>query len=192
MKKLLVAIVLICVTFVNTAEKKYGKEITLKEKTSVSTILTSPEKFEGKTVLVEGKILNVCQKKGCWIEVAGVKKGEKIKVKDGEIVFPKNSKGKTALVEGVVAAAKTDECGKDDKDASCCSKDKDAKVSTEKKESGCSKAGEAACGSKDSKTSSCSQHKDTKASTDKKEKSCCSGEETVKAYQIQGLGAVIR
>lgn len=104
-RSFLIIALFLFVTKINAEGEKYGKEITLKDKTPVTSILSSPEKFEGKTVLVEGKILNVCQSMGCWIEVSGENEGEKIlvKVEDGVIVFPKDSKGKTALVEGVVA-----------------------------------------------------------------------------------------
>lgn len=136
MKKLIAILILISVVSIH-AEEKLGKAITLKEKTSVSKILSSPEKFEGKTVLVEGEILGVCDDKGCWIEIAGTKKDEKIKIKveDGVIVFPKEAKGKTALVEGVVALVKAEGCEdkemaekKDGEDAGCCSKDKTKKA----------------------------------------------------------------
>lgn len=84
--------------------EKYGKEITLKEKTNISDILSNPEDYVDKTVLVEGEVLDVCPMAGCWIEVASNVEGEKIKVKvkDGEIVFPMEAKGKDALVEGKV------------------------------------------------------------------------------------------
>ena len=41
---------------------------------------------------------------GCWIELSSDAEGEqiKVKVKDGEIVFPMDAKGSTALVEGKV------------------------------------------------------------------------------------------
>jgi len=83
---------------------KYGKDITLKEKTNISDILSNPEDYLDKTVLVEGEVLDVCSMMGCWIELASNVEGEKIKVKvkDGEIVFPEEAKGKDALVEGTV------------------------------------------------------------------------------------------
>lgn len=83
---------------------KYGKEISLKEKTKISTILKNPKDFVGKKVLVEGNVVGVCEKRGCWIELASDKPFQKIKVKvkDGEIVFPLEEKGKSALVEGQV------------------------------------------------------------------------------------------
>ncbi|HEX7358812.1 MAG TPA: DUF4920 domain-containing protein, partial [Ignavibacteriaceae bacterium] len=83
---------------------KYGKEISLKEKTSISKILEQPEEYVGKTVLVEGEILEVCAMAGCWMELKSDVENQKVKVKvkDGDIVFPVEAKGKSALVEGTV------------------------------------------------------------------------------------------
>ena len=83
---------------------KYGKEITLEEKTNISDILADPETFIDKTVLVEGEVLDVCPMMGCWIELkSDSEEGKiKVKVKDGEIVFPKEATGKMATVEGTV------------------------------------------------------------------------------------------
>ncbi len=83
---------------------KYGEDITLKEKTNISDILSNPEVYLDKAVLVEGEILDVCPKMGCWMEIKSDVEGEKIKVKvkDGDIVFPEEAKGKIALVEGKV------------------------------------------------------------------------------------------
>jgi hypothetical protein len=84
--------------------KKYGKEISLKEKTKISKILENPTQYVGKKVLVEGLIVDVCSKRGCWLELSSDKEFQKIKIKvtDGEIIFPMESKGKTAVVEGEV------------------------------------------------------------------------------------------
>jgi hypothetical protein len=95
-------LVLISALLVNAGQKEYGKKLTLKEKTKISTILQTPEKYVGKKLLVEGTILAVCEKRGCWMEIASDKESQKIKikVKDGEIVFPLTGIGKNALVEG--------------------------------------------------------------------------------------------
>ena len=55
MKKMCAVLVLVLIStlFVTAAQKEYGKKITLKEKTKISVILQSPEKFVGKKVLVE-------------------------------------------------------------------------------------------------------------------------------------------
>ncbi len=82
----------------------YGAALTLTEVTRVSTILETPESYIGERVLVEGMIVEVCEKKGCWVDVASDREFEKIqiKVEDGVIVFPLSARGKQALVEGVV------------------------------------------------------------------------------------------
>lgn len=114
--------------------KKYGKEITsTTEKVNVSELLKNPKNYEGKKVLVEGTILNVCEKRGCWIELSSDKEFEsiRVKVKDGEIVFPMEAKGKTAVVEGEFYSfeVETDaECSgkecEDEKDKEKCNHDK--------------------------------------------------------------------
>ena len=82
----------------------YGKGITLKETTSWSQIMEKPEQYEGKQVLLTGTVVEVCPKRGCWIDLSTDKEFEKVKVKvkDGEIVFPLSAKGSEAMVEGVV------------------------------------------------------------------------------------------
>lgn len=92
------------VILAQTDEANLGAEITLTEKTNISDILADPESYLDQTVLVEGEILDVCSMMGCWMELKS-DDGEgmiKVKVKDGEIVFPVEAKGSTALVEGKV------------------------------------------------------------------------------------------
>lgn len=83
--------------------EKFGRDITLTERTKISEILSNPESFVGKKVLVEGEVLDVCQKAGCWMELKSDKEGKiRIKVKDGDIVFPVSAIGSNAVVEGPV------------------------------------------------------------------------------------------
>lgn len=87
----------------NAEDKKFGKGVTLKESTKISDILENPVDFLGKTVMVEGEVADVCQKAGCWLEVTDASaKKIRVKVKDGEIVFPKKSKGRKIKAEGMV------------------------------------------------------------------------------------------
>jgi len=105
-KQLIVPIaILFCgLLFAQTDNGKFGSEISLEEKTNISDILNSPEDYLDQKVLVEGEVLDVCQKMGCWMELKSDVEGEKIKVKvkDGDIIFPVEAKGQTALVEGTV------------------------------------------------------------------------------------------
>jgi len=100
---LFVTILIVDVPLLNSGDKeKYGEEITVKEKTKISKILNNPEYYLDKTVLVEGEVLDVCPMAGCWIKLSSDVEGEqiKVKVKDGEIIFPMEAKGSIALVEG--------------------------------------------------------------------------------------------
>lgn len=85
--------------------KQFGKPLTVKKATKVSEILANPEKHDGKRVLVEGPIVDVCAKRGCWIQIGSDKEFEMIqfKVDDGVIVFPMEAKGKKVRAEGIVS-----------------------------------------------------------------------------------------
>ena len=86
-------------------DKSFGAGIKLAQSTSIDAILASPKDWNGKTVRVEGMIVDVCPKRGCWMELAGDKPGQKLKFKvtDGEMVFPMDAKGRRATAEGVIA-----------------------------------------------------------------------------------------
>ncbi|MCB0283773.1 MAG: DUF4920 domain-containing protein [Calditrichae bacterium] len=103
MKKFIIAVLFISILWAADT-KNFGEDLTLKETTAISTILESPEKYVDQKVMVEGRVLDVCKKRGCWITVSSDKDFESImvKVEDGVIVFPQESKGKMARVEGVI------------------------------------------------------------------------------------------
>jgi len=85
--------------------KTFGAGVSVAEVTSISKILATPEAFKDKTVKVEGMVLDVCPKRGCWFEIAGEATGQKLKFKvvDGEMVFPVDSKGMYAQAQGKVS-----------------------------------------------------------------------------------------
>ncbi len=84
------------------AAEKFGKGLTLSQPTPVATILASPDQYVGKTVQVRGKVSEVCTMMGCWMQLVDNKDGMRIKVNDGEIMFPKDAVGKTATAEGML------------------------------------------------------------------------------------------
>ena len=86
--------------------QSYGDGVTLDEVTKVSNSFADPQAYLGKTVVVEGTVVKVCKKRGCWMDIAGDKEFEKIqvKVRDGVMVFPLSAMGKTARVQGTVEA----------------------------------------------------------------------------------------
>ncbi|HJZ99328.1 MAG TPA: DUF4920 domain-containing protein [Candidatus Solibacter sp.] len=96
---------LIAATFalfaLSAADLKLGKPLTIKEPLPIAAVLAKPADYVGKTVQVKGKITEVCEMMGCWMDLTN-DEGQKlrIKVNDGEIEFPKDSAGKTAIAEG--------------------------------------------------------------------------------------------
>lgn len=83
----------------------FGAGVKLTSSMNVATLLADPKAHVGHSVRVEGMIVDVCPKRGCWMDLAGEAPGQKVrfKVTDGEMVFPVDAKGKYAVVEGVVA-----------------------------------------------------------------------------------------
>ena len=83
------------------ADIRLGKPLTVKEPMPLATLLAHPDTYVGKTVQVKGKITEVCQMAGCWLNLTN-QAGQmlRIKVNDGEIEFPKDAAGKTAVAEG--------------------------------------------------------------------------------------------
>jgi len=82
----------------------YGAGINLTETVAIAAIHEEPEVYEGKNVVVEGTITEVCPRRGCWVDLVDAETNEtiRIKVTDGYIVFPLSAKGKYAKVEGMV------------------------------------------------------------------------------------------
>jgi hypothetical protein len=83
------------------ADKPLGKPLTLKQAMPLATLMASPDKFTGQTVQVTGKVTEVCEMAGCWMNLTDTKGNLlRIKVDDGDIVFPKTAVGKPAIAEG--------------------------------------------------------------------------------------------
>ena len=80
----------------------YGNAITMIDKNKIDNLLNSPNDFLEKTVFVTGEITEVCPMRGCWIDIRDpeTKSNIRVKVTDGEIVFPLSSKGKMVDVQG--------------------------------------------------------------------------------------------
>lgn len=96
-------LLLICVSLVIGGP--LGKPLELNKQTPIADLEKKPADYVGKMVQVRGKITEVCEKKGCWMNLVDPSTNARvrIKVKDGEIVFPKEAIGKMAVAEGKFA-----------------------------------------------------------------------------------------
>ncbi len=82
------------------ADLKLGKPLQVEHPVSIAALLEKPAGYTGKTVQVKGKIVEVCQMAGCWMNLSDGEKMVRIKVNDGDIEFPKDAAGKMAIAEG--------------------------------------------------------------------------------------------
>jgi hypothetical protein len=89
------------VALLAAADLKLGKPLASQDPISLATLLSHGDSYAGKTVQVKGKIAAVCQEMGCWLDLVN-DAGQKIRIQvnDGEIAFPKDAAGKTAVAEG--------------------------------------------------------------------------------------------
>jgi Domain of unknown function (DUF4920) len=101
---LAIATAVALIPYVQAGGKTYGAGVKTAETTSMAKILADPDAWVGKKVRIQGKVVDVCPMKGCWMELEEANGGAKMKVKvdDGVIVFPVDAKGKLAVAEGVV------------------------------------------------------------------------------------------
>jgi hypothetical protein len=81
----------------------FGAGVSQPEPVAIGDLLAHPQDHVGKTVRVDGRITDVCPKRGCWIDIAGEgsERVIRFKVADGEIVFPAEVRGKGVIAEGV-------------------------------------------------------------------------------------------
>lgn len=100
----LVAALLVAAPGLAAGPQLFGQFHDLPTVTRVADILADPDAWVGKTVRIEGGVLDVCPKAGCWMEVGDDGRSLRVKVDDGVIVFPSDAKGRLVAAEGVVEA----------------------------------------------------------------------------------------
>ena len=88
--------------------KHYGDAFTVKESLAAADLLANPSSFDGKTVLVEGRVADVCAKMGCWMVVAHEGQTMRVRMKDHAFFVDKQGKGNDCRIEGVVVALEVD------------------------------------------------------------------------------------
>lgn len=81
----------------------YGAAIGEGDVIMIANIMADPSAYADQDVIIEGQIRQVCQKMGCWFEMAeSSEHSDAIRVKSAEhnIFIPKDSGGKTAIAQG--------------------------------------------------------------------------------------------
>jgi hypothetical protein len=110
MQKLTLALLLLATTaFAGEDVISRGAAISADAKVvPLAQVLEKPDEFTKSAIVVEGLVETACQNKGCWMQVvpeAG-QSGMRVTFKDYGFFIPKDSKGRKARMEGVVAVKK--------------------------------------------------------------------------------------
>ena len=122
MKRSLLLILMLGITFVGFAQQKSGeKEVTslsdlvettddyevygaafeaVKQPLSLKKLLAQSDSYENKQVVATGEIRQVCQKKGCFFILADGNNEARITFKDYEFFIPTNTAGKKVVLTG--------------------------------------------------------------------------------------------
>ncbi len=100
---LLVLSTMLLAAAASAEETVYGAGVSANDTILVSDLMANPDAHVDKVIRVTGTAVAVCQHRGCWVELASDVEGETVRVKvtDGEIVFPLEMQGETVTAEGV-------------------------------------------------------------------------------------------
>jgi Domain of unknown function (DUF4920) len=85
----------------NEAVQYFGDTITPDGAIAASEIMTKIAGKDSMAIKLEGKVIQACQKKGCWMEMdLGNDKTMRVTFKDYGFFVPKDCGGKTAVIDG--------------------------------------------------------------------------------------------
>ena len=84
------------------AGSDFGAGITRNQVDDYTQILSSPESYLDRPVLVRAEVMDVCKTKGCWIKVTDGTTQARVKFHDYAFFLPKDCEGQVAWIEGRV------------------------------------------------------------------------------------------
>jgi hypothetical protein len=87
------------------AGKDFGAGLSLRDTTSLASVMQSPDAYASEPVLLHGRISEVCQRKGCWTILQDGDEQVRVRFKDYGFFIPTDASGSEAFVEGVVKVA---------------------------------------------------------------------------------------
>jgi Domain of unknown function (DUF4920) len=84
--------------------RRFGAPIPAVDSVTLGAVLSKPDDFENRPVVVQSKVRRNCTRRGCWMELAddlgGDAPGCRVTFKDYGFFVPLDSSGSTARVQG--------------------------------------------------------------------------------------------
>jgi hypothetical protein len=84
--------------------QRFGAPVTVKRAVNIAKLAKDPGRFAGRTVRLEGTVKEVCQGRGCWVEVESRGASFLARSLDESVLLPRDCKGRQVVVQGVVKA----------------------------------------------------------------------------------------
>jgi hypothetical protein len=73
----------------------------------VSLLLAEPERFDGQTIACQGRVAEVCPKKGCWMTLRDGERELRVTFQDYAFFVPLDAAGATMRAEGLFRIVET-------------------------------------------------------------------------------------
>jgi hypothetical protein len=86
----------------------YGEPFSEDEFVPASALLADPSAYLDKTVLVEGRVADVCQEKGCWMVLTDNERHMRVIMRDHAYGVNKKSMGWDCQIKGTLVATGID------------------------------------------------------------------------------------
>ena len=86
----------------------YGGELDINAAIPAATLLSAPQDYVGQQVVVEGRVADVCQKKGCWMVLADGDQTMRVTMKDHGFTVDMNGTGGDCQIMGTVLQKEVD------------------------------------------------------------------------------------
>ncbi len=110
MKKYLLILLFVAgnTSIIFAQESKFGASIDEKDALSMQQLVQEMDGKASISTKVSGKVIEVCQVKGCWMKIdKGDGTSMRVRFKDYGFFVPKNSSGKTAVLQGIASVETT-------------------------------------------------------------------------------------
>jgi len=85
----------------------FGKAPASAQPVAAATVLTNAANYDGKAVLLEGAVKEVCKVKGCWMTMAESGQTMRVTFENYAFFVPKDCAGRKVVVEGKFAVKET-------------------------------------------------------------------------------------
>jgi uncharacterized protein DUF4920 len=78
----------------------YGAPLSARPVVPLAELLATPERFDGHELVFEGRVSEVCARKGCWMTLASGAREVRVTFQDYGFFVPLDSAGATVRAEG--------------------------------------------------------------------------------------------